>query len=247
MAASARQIEANRRNAAGPHQMTEAGKLSVRVNALRHGLTTRLHVVLPDEDLSFYNQILESLQAEYAPVNTQEEMLVNLISQHYWRLIRVRNMETGAFKLGVVNLSDRCGIDPIQADDVNRGGHLSTVMDLNEGVFTKLNRYEASIERSYYRAIRELERKQANRSRAAAAVPPAEVEIELKTAEPTKEIRSVSQSAQTVSATPEYFRSVSTNALSDDLEPPATKEINQQRAQNHAATDGAAHRIQSST
>ena len=116
MAASARQIEANRRNAAGPHQMTEAGKQSVRVNALRHGLTTRLHVVLPDEDLSFYNQILESLQAEYAPVNTQEEMLVSLISQHYWRLIRVRNMETGAFKLGVVNLSDRCGIDPIQAD-----------------------------------------------------------------------------------------------------------------------------------
>ena len=244
MAASVRQIEANRRNAAGPHQMTEVGKQSVRVNALRHGLTTRLHVVLPDEDLSFYNQILKSLQAEYAPVNTQEEMLVNLISQHYWRLIRVRNMETGAFKLGVVNLSNRCGIDPIQPDDINRGGHLSTVMDLNEGVFTKLNRYEASIERSYYRAIRELERKQAARPRADAATTEVDPEPVTRTA---KEIRSVSQSAQAVPATPEHFRSVSSNALSDDLEPPATKEINQQPAQNRAATDGAAHRIQSST
>jgi hypothetical protein len=46
MAASARQIEANRRNAAGPHKMTEAGKQSIRTNALRHGLATKLHVVL---------------------------------------------------------------------------------------------------------------------------------------------------------------------------------------------------------
>ena len=46
MAASARQIEANRRNAAGPHQMTEAGKQSVRANTLRHGLITRLHVAV---------------------------------------------------------------------------------------------------------------------------------------------------------------------------------------------------------
>ena len=227
MAASARQIEANRRNAAGPHQMTEAGKQSVRVNALRHGLTTRLHVVLPDEDQAFYHQILESLQAEYAPVNTQEEMLVNLIAQHYWRLIRVRNMETGAFKLGVVNLSNRCGIDPIQVDDVNRGGNLATVMDVNEGVFSKLNRYEASVERSYYRAIRELERKQAARPQPAVA---------------TMEVN-----PEPVSEPAKAIRSVSSNTLSADPEPPAAREINQQPAQTHAATDGAAHRIQSST
>ena len=36
--ATARQIEANRRNAAGPHQMSEPGKQAIRGNAIRHGL-----------------------------------------------------------------------------------------------------------------------------------------------------------------------------------------------------------------
>ncbi len=40
MSASARQIEANRRNSAGPHKMTEAGKAAIRGNAVRHGLTS---------------------------------------------------------------------------------------------------------------------------------------------------------------------------------------------------------------
>ena len=59
--ATARQIEANRRNAAGPHQMSETGKQAIRGNA------ARIHEVLPGEKQSFYVEILESLKTEYAP------------------------------------------------------------------------------------------------------------------------------------------------------------------------------------
>ena len=61
--ATARQIEANRRNAAGPHQMSEPGKQAIRGNAIRHGLATRIHLVLPGEDQSgplFLNTLLEA-------------------------------------------------------------------------------------------------------------------------------------------------------------------------------------------
>ena len=56
--ASQRQIEANRRNAAGPHKMSEEGKEAVRNNAIRHGLAAKRHIVLRGEDQSFYDELL---------------------------------------------------------------------------------------------------------------------------------------------------------------------------------------------
>jgi hypothetical protein len=160
MPASVSQIEANRRNAAGPHQMTDAGKQAVRANAVRHGLTTRLHIVLPGEDQQFYNQILESLQNDYSPANTQEDMLVQQIAEHYWRLIRVRNMETASLEGALKSVAEKFGINPAETDDLVRGSNLAITMSKSEGIFSKLHRYEAAIERSYYRAIHELQKLQ---------------------------------------------------------------------------------------
>jgi len=57
-----------------------------------------------------YNEILESLREEYAPQSTQEEMLVNQITENYWRLIRARNMESGSFKMGIKLEAQEYGI-----------------------------------------------------------------------------------------------------------------------------------------
>jgi hypothetical protein len=160
MAASERQIEANRRNAAGPHNMTQAGKQSIRANALRHGLAAKLHVVLAGEDEQFYNEILESLREEYAPQSIQEEMLVNQIAENYWRLIRARNMESGSFKLGIKIQSEEYGINRVEPDDLLRGANLATTLSHHHEVFTRIARYETTAERSYYRAIRELDKLQ---------------------------------------------------------------------------------------
>ena len=155
--ATARQIEANRRNAAGAHQMSEPGKLAIRGNA------ARIHVVLPGEDQSFYHEILESLQTEYAPATAQEEMLVHQITENYWRLIRARNMESGSLKLSLENVSKEFGLRGVDADDLSRGAKLALALAKQQNLFFQVNRYEATAERSYYRAIRELRTAQRNR------------------------------------------------------------------------------------
>jgi hypothetical protein len=165
MPASEQQIEANRRNAAGPHKMTEAGKQSIRTNALRHGLATKLHVVLAGEDEAFYNEILDGLREEYAPQSTQEEMLVNQIAENYWRLIRARNMESGSFKLGIKIEAEEYGFNRVEPDDLLRGANLATALSHHHEIFSRIARYETTAERSYYRAIRELQKIQALRSR----------------------------------------------------------------------------------
>jgi hypothetical protein len=201
MPASERQIEANRRNAAGPHKMTEAGKQSIRTNALRHGLATKLHVVLAGEDEAFYNEILDGLREEYAPQSTQEEMLVNQIAENYWRLIRARNMESGSFKLGIKIEAEEYGFNRIEPDDLLRGANLATALSHHHEIFTRIARYETTAERSYYRAIRELDKLQNPRqpretrqpSRARQEAKPEPNEVPAPEPEPARklEIRSV--------------------------------------------------------
>ena len=76
--ASQRQIEANRRNAAGPHKMSEEGKEAIRQNAIRHGLAAKRHIVLRGEDESFYNEIVNAL---YKAGLVDENALESVINQ----------------------------------------------------------------------------------------------------------------------------------------------------------------------
>ena len=189
--ASQRQIDANRRNAAGPHQMTDAGKQAVRGNAIRHGLATKIHVVLPGEDQDFFNEILESIRAEYAPASTHEEMLVHQIVENYWRIIRARNMETGNLICAEQDCARMFKTESFPADDLERNAQLGVAYSRCGKLFEKLNRYEATAERSYYRAIRELNKVQQNRQkREAVAGKPVADELQPETA---PEIRSVPQ------------------------------------------------------
>jgi hypothetical protein len=77
------QIEANRRNAqqsTGPR--TEIGKKTSSLNALRHGLTSRI-VVLPTEDLAAYQRFSAA-----AVFREHSQAFVNL-SMHEQRLYRI--------------------------------------------------------------------------------------------------------------------------------------------------------------
>ena len=198
--ATARQIEANRRNASGPHNMTEAGKQAVRGNAIRHGLAARVHVVLPGEDQNFYNEILESLRAEYAPSTTQEELLVHQVVENYWRLVRARNMESGSFLEAEADFARQYGLETNPAGDLNRGAQLGMAFSRNGKLFDTISRYETTAERSYYRAIHELQRIQKskpNRDHREAVTSGPEPVLEVIQPEtpaiPTPEFRSVPQ------------------------------------------------------
>src|SRR3954470_5254654 len=91
--ATAKQIEANRRNAqksTGPK--TEQGKMKSRLNSLEHGLGA-IHVPLPHEDPMELHALHPGLIATYQPASTQEQMLVDNIASAYCRMQRASRFE----------------------------------------------------------------------------------------------------------------------------------------------------------
>jgi hypothetical protein len=94
------QIEANRRNAqqsTGPR--SDAGKQKSSLNALRHGLTSRV-VVLPTEDLAAYQRFSAEYLADLAPETFAERQHAQIIIDTQWRLNRIRGLEDGMLALG---------------------------------------------------------------------------------------------------------------------------------------------------
>ena len=99
--ATKRQIRANRENArksTGPK--TEAGKAASSANALRHGLTAEILVLLPDEDGDAFERLRESVIAELAAAGALQEVLAERAAVLLWRLDRVARMEAELFVHG---------------------------------------------------------------------------------------------------------------------------------------------------
>ena len=70
---------------------------TTRFNALRHGVLSR-HTVLPWEDRSEYQALLEALAAEHAPDGPTEEHLVEELAGIIWRKRRLRMAEAAVFR-----------------------------------------------------------------------------------------------------------------------------------------------------
>jgi hypothetical protein len=176
--ASQRQIDANRRNAqksTGPK--TPEGRAAVRSNALRHGLTAQ-HAVLCGEKKAEFNEALTAFQEEYQPVGPAETLLVHQIAMAAWRLQRIRGMETGVFDLRFWDLEKRMNEEYTDLDSHHRHGYvfLSDVRGAN--ALARLSIYESRAERSFYKALHELERLQARRS-GQYVPPPAAIDLDM--------------------------------------------------------------------
>ncbi len=159
--ASAKQVAANRRNASLPRgPLSAAASAAVRENAVKHGLTAK-HVVLQHEDDADYHELHASIVMEYQPRTPQEHRFADQIAQNYWRLLRCRRVETATFENRLGTLKDRLKIDPKAAIDNDEG--ISICMSNHGSDFDTLRRYETTIERAWYRAIRELRAAQKER------------------------------------------------------------------------------------
>jgi len=148
---SQRQLDANRRNAqhsTGPR--TPEGRAAVSLNALRHGLTAQT-AVLPNENPEEFQELLDAFLAEYQPAGPTEALLVQQMAMASWRLRRLRALETGLFNVRMSQLpDDDSPLDPrARAFAYDTSGSRS---------IETLSRYETRIERSFYRALHELER-----------------------------------------------------------------------------------------
>jgi hypothetical protein len=145
--ASAEQIFANRENSklsTGPR--TQEGKAASSQNAKSHGFTAA-DPVLAHEDREQFNTLLERLNRDFAPATAHEEFLVSQMAGARWKLERAERIENAMFAT-----LESAG-DPATTEALLAQAFLDK--DTGNG-FARLDRYRASLERTYHRCAREL-------------------------------------------------------------------------------------------
>ena len=133
---------ANAQKSTGPK--TEQGKASSSQNAFKHGLYSKA-LLIPGEDRADFEALRADLAAEHRPLGVTEELLVDEIAQHYWRMKRYRALEAQMYKAKGENE------DAVALDVAN----LVQCIDL--GLFTSIQRALNSAERSFYKALKTLQ------------------------------------------------------------------------------------------
>ena len=174
---SDKRAKANRENAlksTGPK--TPEGKDAVRLNAVKHGLLSQ-DILLPGEDEAALKELGERMRAELQPAGELESLLVKRIIAAQWRLRRLGRVETGIFAEELSGGWTRAASS--RTTDTAALG-LSFIRDGNgANAFSKLSRYEATIERSLYKALHELQRLQAARRAEGGVTLPVAVDVDV--------------------------------------------------------------------
>jgi hypothetical protein len=154
-------IEANRRNAlrsTGPK--TERGKERSRLNALRHGMTAK-QLVVSLEAFGDFARFSAELRAALAPGDAFEEQLAESIAVTTWRLRRAWRTEAATIQLETRRADARDKIKVAAIPATWAGSDIE-----------RISRHESALQRSLQRAYAMLERRQAQRARAASTSAP---------------------------------------------------------------------------
>jgi len=145
--ATTAQTFANRENSklsTGPR--TPEGKAASSPNARTHGLSAA-DPVLPHEGRTQFNALLEGYQSDFAPQTAHEEFLVTQMAGARWKLDRAERIET-AMWAALESPNDPATTEALMAQ---------SFMDKDTSTgFARLDRYRASLERTYHRCAREL-------------------------------------------------------------------------------------------
>lgn len=121
---------ANSQHSTGPR--SAEGKAASSQNAFKHGLYSK-QLILPGEDPAELDALRADLRREHQPATTTEDILVNELAEHYWRLRRMRKFEARA--MSADNFETGLAILPIiqrTMASAERGFHkaLKTLTDL---------------------------------------------------------------------------------------------------------------------
>ena len=138
--ATKRQIAANRRNArhsTGPK--TPQGKATASMNSLRHGLRAS-KIILPGEHQEDFDHIHDGLQNLYQPQDQAEQYILDQAAIAQWKLVRVEVLEADCYAAG----------KPF--------GERVAMVD-------RLSQVQVRLERTYFKAYKELERIKAARQK----------------------------------------------------------------------------------
>jgi hypothetical protein len=161
-------IESNRRNAQlSTGAKTPEGKAKVATNSRTHGLCSR-NAILPEEDPAEFHALLDGLLSEFQPANAREESHVRELASAEWRLRRIVRLETGIFISAMEKVREyencrKTAPPPDRTPEEQRYDQNTRLLGLafrqhcGGEAFTKLTRYENSIRRAYYKALKELQ------------------------------------------------------------------------------------------
>ena len=180
---SRKQLMANRENAkksTGP--VTPEGRSRVSGNAISHGLTSQKMVVPGEKDRDFRKFQLAVI-VDLRPVGALEMLLAERVAAAAWRLRRALRVENEMIRAIWKREVDHGGlVDPLARDfnDLVTLGEATAADFERREVHDKFRRYEAHIERGFYRALHELQRVQTAR-KGGRVVAPLAVDIDLRT------------------------------------------------------------------
>ena len=156
---SQKQIIANRKNArksTGP--VTVQGKEITARNAIKHGLLSG-HLLLPDESEIQLEQLRNSIFSSLAPRGELEFFLAERVLAAAWRLQRLIRIETEMMADDLQRKTTPSAFDLVFGNRHKQPTLGSAVArNLSESDnYSKLRRYETSIERGLFRALHELQ------------------------------------------------------------------------------------------
>ena len=159
---TAAQTLANQQNAqrsTGPQ--TPEGKAASSRNASTHGLSNAAFTLLPTEDVAGFNAALECYFERFHPQDHHECFLTQLMVQSTWKLARIHRIQAALFKHV---------LEPDVPAATLEAAMAAAMFKANPNAFQTLERLAHAAERSYFKAIRELER---DRESTLSVVPPA--------------------------------------------------------------------------
>ncbi len=127
------QISANRVNSlksTGP--TSDAGKVAVRLNAVRHGLLSSAPV-MAGEDENEYNQLGAQLQGELKPVGLLETQIVARMAGFLWRLRRAQHIEAGLLTSNAAEVFAEAAEARAASYTRREGGLAAVIESMDEG------------------------------------------------------------------------------------------------------------------
>ncbi len=131
-------------------------KMSVRLNAVKHGLYSQT-LIVPAEDQAAFAADQEQLQAHYRPQTFEERELVQTLCLSRWRLCHISTMEHNLQRL--TEEQQLPTIDELfgEQDELTRRALAQAAgRQANARLFDQLSRQEARIQRTIERTRREL-------------------------------------------------------------------------------------------
>ena len=153
---------ASRANGAKSHgPRTAEGKARSAQNALKHGLSARKHVLLPDDSRAEFAALESALLEDIRPEGALQTLLAHRLIAAAWRLARADRLEFGLLIGG-----DACD-SPGRA--LVRDGRAT-------GVFATLVRYRGGAQTEFFRILKALKERQAEPVAAAEEAPTARID-----------------------------------------------------------------------